>query len=44
MKLIIFFVSELFIASLSGCETQEGFAKDVRSLGGKIQKKASTTG
>ena len=28
------------ILALSGCNTMEGFGKDLKSIGGKIEKKA----
>ncbi len=41
MKPFLMLTVVLMILGLSGCETMEGFGKDVKTLGESIEKKAS---
>jgi predicted small secreted protein len=41
-KFLLVFIL-MSVASLTGCETMEGFGKDIKNLGDKIEKKASST-
>ncbi len=43
MKTFIFLISVLVMIGISGCETMEGLGKDIKTLGDKIEKKASST-
>tara|TARA_R110002096_G_scaffold301270_1_gene496137 strand:- start:376 stop:510 length:135 start_codon:yes stop_codon:yes gene_type:complete len=43
MKIFIFLISVLVMIGISGCETMEGLGKDIKTLGDKIEKKASST-
>ncbi len=38
---IIALLAILMTLSISGCETMEGFGKDIKNLGDSIEKKAS---
>ncbi len=40
MKKVFLFVLTLSLMGLAGCNTMEGFGKDVSKLGDKIEKKA----
>nr|WP_124948000.1 entericidin A/B family lipoprotein [Sulfurirhabdus autotrophica] len=40
MKKVFLFVLTLSVMGLAGCNTVEGFGKDVSKLGDKIEKKA----
>ena len=41
MKSLLTLIVALMILGLSGCETMEGFGKDVQSLGDSIEKAAN---
>lgn len=43
MKIFMILISLLLVSSISGCGTMEGLGKDIKTLGDKIEKKASTT-
>jgi len=43
MKPLILLITLLLMNGLAGCNTVEGFGKDLKHLGGSIEKKAEKT-